>query len=43
MRQKESRGFDQAESFVEKLLDCDEFRRHCDRYKCRKAILANLR
>jgi hypothetical protein len=32
-----------AEVYVEKLLDRDEFRRHCDRYRTRAAILANLR
>jgi hypothetical protein len=32
-----------AEVYVERLLDRDEFRRHCDRHKTRDAILANLR
>jgi hypothetical protein len=32
-----------AEVYVERLLDRDEFRRHCDRYGTRDAILANLR
>jgi hypothetical protein len=31
-----------AEVYVERLLDRDEFRRHCDRFKTRDAILANL-
>jgi hypothetical protein len=31
-----------AEVYVEKLLDRDEFRRHCGRYQTRSAILANL-
>jgi hypothetical protein len=31
-----------AEVYVSRLLDRDEFRRHCDRYKTRDAILANL-
>jgi hypothetical protein len=31
-----------AEVYVEKVLDRDEFRRHCDRYRTRSAILANL-
>ena len=32
-----------AEVFVTRLLGRDEFRRHCDRYRTRDAILANLR
>jgi hypothetical protein len=32
-----------AEVYVSQLLDRDEFRRHCDRFKTRDAILANLR
>jgi hypothetical protein len=32
-----------AEQYVTHLLDRDEFRRHCDRYKTRDPILANLR
>jgi hypothetical protein len=32
-----------AEAYVGRLLDRDEFRRHCDRHKTRDAILANLR
>jgi len=32
-----------AEVYVSRLLDRDEFRRHCDRFKTREAILANLR
>jgi len=31
-----------AEVYVERLLDRDEFRQHCDRYQTREAILANL-
>lgn len=31
-----------AEVYVERLLDRDEFRRHCNRFQCREAILANL-
>lgn len=31
-----------AEVYVEKLLDRDQFRRHCDQHKTRSAILANL-
>ena len=31
-----------AEVYVTRLLDRDEFRRHCDRHKTRDAILANL-
>ena len=31
-----------AEVYVERLLDRDEFRRHCDRFQTRDAILANL-
>jgi hypothetical protein len=31
-----------AEIYVEKILDRDEFRRHCDRYQTRTAILAKL-
>jgi hypothetical protein len=31
-----------VEVYVEKLLDRDEFRRHCDRHKSQAAILANL-
>jgi hypothetical protein len=31
-----------AEVYVEQLLDRDEFRKHCDRYQSREAILANL-
>jgi hypothetical protein len=32
-----------AEVYVTRLLDRDEFRRHCDRYRTHAAILANLR
>ena len=32
-----------AEVYVTRILDRDEFRRHCDRFKTRSAILANLR
>jgi hypothetical protein len=32
-----------AELYVDKILDRDEFRRHCDRFKTRSAILKNLR
>jgi hypothetical protein len=32
-----------AEVYVERLMDRDEFRRFCDRYKTREEILANLR
>lgn len=32
-----------AEVYVSKILDREEFRRHCDRYKTRSAILANLK
>jgi hypothetical protein len=32
-----------AEVYVSKILDREEFRRHCDRYKTRAAILANLK
>ena len=32
-----------AEVYVEKILDRDEFRRHCDRYKTPSAILASLK
>ncbi len=31
-----------AEVYVSRLLDRDEFRRHCDRHRTRAAILANL-
>jgi hypothetical protein len=31
-----------AEVYVSRLLDRDEFRRHCDRHQTRNAILANL-
>jgi hypothetical protein len=31
-----------AEVYVEKILNRDEFRRHCDTYKTQSAILANL-
>lgn len=31
-----------AEVYVSRLLDRDEFRKHCDRHKTRAAILANL-
>jgi hypothetical protein len=31
-----------AEVYVSRLLDRDEFRRHCDRYRTRDEILANL-
>jgi hypothetical protein len=31
-----------AEVYVTRLLDRDEFRRHCDRHRTRDAILANL-
>jgi hypothetical protein len=32
-----------AKVYVERLLNRDEFRRHCDRFRTRDAILANLR
>jgi hypothetical protein len=32
-----------AEVYVTQLLDRDEFRRHCDRYKTQSAILKNLK
>jgi hypothetical protein len=32
-----------AEIYVSRLLDRDEFRRHCDRYQTRQAILEHLR
>jgi hypothetical protein len=32
-----------AEVYVSKILDREEFRLHCDRYKTRAAILANLK
>jgi hypothetical protein len=32
-----------AEVYVTRILNRDEFRRHCDMYKTRSAILANLR
>jgi hypothetical protein len=32
-----------AEVYVERLLNRDEFRAHCDRHRTRSAILANLR
>ena len=31
-----------AEAYVPRLLDRDEFRRHCDRFKTQDRILANL-
>lgn len=31
-----------AEVYVAQLLERDAFRRHCDRYRSRDAILANL-
>lgn len=31
-----------AEVYVSRLLNRDEFRRHCDRFKSKEAILANL-
>jgi hypothetical protein len=31
-----------AEIYVERILDRDEFRRHCDRFKTRSEILKNL-
>jgi hypothetical protein len=31
-----------AEVYVDRLLDRAEFRRHCDRYQTRSAILENL-
>ena len=31
-----------AEVYVSRLLDRDQFRRHCDRYRTREAILRNL-
>lgn len=31
-----------AETYVEKILDREEFRRHCDRYRTRDEILAHL-
>jgi hypothetical protein len=32
-----------AEVYVSKILDREEFQRHCDHYKTRSAILANLK
>ena len=32
-----------AEVYVSRLLDRDEFRKHCDRHRTRDAILKNLR
>ena len=32
-----------AEVYVSRLLDRDEFRRHCNRFGTRDAILSNLR
>jgi hypothetical protein len=32
-----------AEVYVSRLLDRDEFRRHCDRHRTRDAILESLR
>lgn len=32
-----------AEIYVKKILDRDEFRRHCDRFKTKAAILSNLK
>ena len=32
-----------AEFYVSRLLNRDEFRRHCDRHKTREAVLSNLR
>lgn len=32
-----------AEVYVSRLLDRTEFRKHCDRHRTAKAILANLR
>ena len=32
-----------AEVYVTKILDRNEFRAHCDTYKTRSAILANLK
>ena len=32
-----------AELYVTKILDRNEFRAHCDNYKTRSAILANLK
>ena len=32
-----------AEVYVTNLMDRGEFRKHCDRYKTRSAILAHLR
>jgi hypothetical protein len=32
-----------AEVYVDQILDRDEFRRHCDRYKARSEILKNLK
>jgi hypothetical protein len=32
-----------AEVYVNEILDRDEFRRHCDTYRTRAAILANLK
>jgi hypothetical protein len=32
-----------AEVYVSRVLDRDEFRRHCDRFRSKEAILANLR
>jgi len=31
-----------AEVYVARLVGRDEFRRHCDRFRTRDAILANL-
>jgi hypothetical protein len=31
-----------AEVYVSKVMDRDEFRRHCDQYQTCSAILANL-
>ena len=32
-----------AEVYVDRILDRNEFRRHCDQFKTRSAILKNLR
>jgi len=32
-----------AEVYVNEILDRDQFRRHCDTYKTKSAILANLK
>ena len=37
------RAYSAVETNVARLLDRAEFRAHCDRWKTRSAILANLR